>query len=425
MAGMAGISVYILADTFFISVYAGADGLAMLNLTLPVYGVIYAIGSMIGIGSATCYAIRKAEGRDTSWYFGQSVCWTLAASIPFVLIGVFAAENVLRLMGADDTLVSIGINYMRIVFIASPLFMMNYTFTGFARNDNASMQAMVGALAGSMFNIAFDYVFMFTLGLGLTGAALATACCPIVTMCICGTHFMSGKNTVGFAVSRPSVRHLAKCCGLGTSACVGEVTSAVTTATFNTLILGIAGNTGVAAYGVIANISIVALSLFNGIAQGSQPLISESCGRGRSDEVSRYLKLGLLFSAAVEAVLITAAYGFTDSFIAVFNSAGDMQLKALAHVGMREYFLGYIFAGINVMFIAYFSATDKPGPAFVGSILRGAVAIVGCAVVMSRLFGIQGVWLSFFAAELICFVVIMIMHIADRRRSAAARQMHI
>ena len=69
MAGMLGISVYILADTYFISVYSGADGLAVLNLILPVYGLIYAIGAMIGIGSATRYAIDRARGKSASFYF--------------------------------------------------------------------------------------------------------------------------------------------------------------------------------------------------------------------------------------------------------------------------------------------------------------------------------------------------------------------
>ena len=68
IAGMIGISVYILADTFFISVHSGADGLAVLNLILPVYGVVYAIGAMIGIGSATRFGINRAKGEDTVYY---------------------------------------------------------------------------------------------------------------------------------------------------------------------------------------------------------------------------------------------------------------------------------------------------------------------------------------------------------------------
>lgn len=73
VAGMVGISVYILADTFFISLYSGADGLAVLNLILPVYGLIYAIGAMVGIGSATRYSICRARGENTDFYFIQSI----------------------------------------------------------------------------------------------------------------------------------------------------------------------------------------------------------------------------------------------------------------------------------------------------------------------------------------------------------------
>ena len=73
IAGMIGISVYILADTFFISVHSGADGLAVLNLILPVYGLIYAIGAMIGIGSATRYGIDRAKQKNTDHYFIQSI----------------------------------------------------------------------------------------------------------------------------------------------------------------------------------------------------------------------------------------------------------------------------------------------------------------------------------------------------------------
>ena len=99
VAGMIGISVYVLADTFFISVYSGADGLAVLNLILPVYGLIYAIGAMIGIGSATRYAISRAKGKNTEHYFVQSVTWSILAAVPFMLIGIFIPDKALALLG--------------------------------------------------------------------------------------------------------------------------------------------------------------------------------------------------------------------------------------------------------------------------------------------------------------------------------------
>lgn len=238
VAGMVGISVYILADTFFISVYAGADGLAMLNLVLPVYGVIYAIGSMIGIGSATRYGINRAKGEDTGDYFLQSFFLSILFSIPFMLTGFLAPQKFLGLLGADAKLAALGKSYLRIILTASPLFMANYTFTAFVRNDQATSVAMTASIAGSLFNIVFDYILMFPCGLGLAGAALATAVCPAVTMSICGVHYLGRKNTVGFHWKRPCFSHLISCCKLGISAFVGEISSAVITIVFNMLILG-------------------------------------------------------------------------------------------------------------------------------------------------------------------------------------------
>lgn len=407
-AGMVGISVYILADTFFISLHSGADGLTVLNLLLPVYGLIFAIGAMTGIGSATRYALRKAKGeKDTDLYFLHSLFWCLIMSVPFMLTGVFAPEQVLRCLGADEMIAGLGRDYLRIVLVMTPFFMMNYTFTAFARNDSAPTVAMLGSLSGSLFNIVFDYIFMFPMDLGLVGAALATAVSPVVTMSVCSVHFLGKRNGVGFRFGLPSFRRLFSCWQLGVSAFVGEIASAVTTMIFNVLILGIAGNTGVAAYGVIANISLVATAIFNGITQGTQPLISYSFGRGRMEEVKSLLRMGLAVSLLVEILAVAGAWGLTDQLIGIFNSEGNAALLYYAQDGMRLYFLGYLFAGINIMLVGYFSAADRAGLAFTASMLRGVLAIGACAIVLSRVWGMNGIWLSFGASEVITFLVIL------------------
>ena len=165
---MIGLSVYILADTFFIAYSSGADGLAALNLILPVFGLIYAIGAMIGIGSATRYGISKAKGEAADHYFPQSIAWSVLFSIPFVLAGIFAPDKCLAFLGADARLVELGKTYLRIILIVAPLFMSNYTVTAFARNDNATSKVMAGSLAGSVFNVVFDYIFIFPMGLGFS-----------------------------------------------------------------------------------------------------------------------------------------------------------------------------------------------------------------------------------------------------------------
>ena len=205
--------------------------------------------------------------------------------------------------GADAGLIGLGRNYVRIILIATPFFMSNYTFTAFARNDGAPSIAMIGSISGSIFNIIFDYIFMFPVGLGFSGAGLATAICPIVTMSVCTIHYRSSRNHVGFHWKKTSFRHLISCCQLGVSAFVGELSSGVIAIVFNFLILGIAGNVGVAAYGVIANISLVVVAIYTGIAQGAQPLISDSYGAGHKQEIQLGLRYALGSMAVVSAVL--------------------------------------------------------------------------------------------------------------------------
>ena len=193
------------------------------------------------------------------------------------------------------------------------------------------------------------------------------------------------------------------------SAFVGEISSAVITFIFNMLILGLTGSTGVAAYGVVANMSLVGMAIMNGMSQGAQPLISESFGKGAADDVKKLLSWALKSVVAVEIILVALVWIFTDPFIAVFNSENNKLLLEYAHTGLRLYFLGFLFAGVNIMLVAYFSATANARPAIIGSLLRGAVAIGACAIVLSMIWGMNGVWLSFLTSEIITFAVLLIL----------------
>ena len=417
VAGMVGISVYILADTFFISLYSGADGLAVLNLILPVFGLVYAIGAMIGIGSATRYRISKAKGEPVNFYFTQSVLCSVLCSIPFILIGIFLPEKLLQLLGGDAALTALGKDYLRIILIASPFFMTNYTFTAFTRNDHAPATAMLGSIAGSLFNIVFDYVFMFPMGLGMNGAALATAVSSIISIAICSRHFFKRENTLQFVRQLPSAKLLGQSCQLGISGFVGEMSSGVTTTVFNFLLLGLAGNVAVAAYGVVANFALVATAIFNGVAQGAQPLVSRCYGQSDRAGARKLLILGSCTALALAAALYAVVFGMTDTLVGWFNSENSVQMARFAHNGMRLYFVGYFFAGFNIVAAGYLSATNRPLEASVTSICRGVAAIVVCSLVMSALFGMNGVWAAFPASELLTALLTLFLLLRKKKQA--------
>ena len=249
--GLLGTSCYILADTYFISQAAGTSGVALLNLCLPIYNFIFAIGSMLGLGAATRYAILRAQGDERSErYFSNALLWALVFALPFMLAGIFCPEVLLRFMGGDAEIVALGVGYARIFLLFTPFFMCNYIVASFVRNDGDPSLAMVATLCGSLFNVVFDYIFMFPMGLGLPGAALATAVSPVLSIAICSRHFFKKSSTVRLVRQLPSPKLLAQSCQLGVSGFVGEMSSGVTTTVFNLLLLRLAGNVAVAAYGV-------------------------------------------------------------------------------------------------------------------------------------------------------------------------------
>lgn len=414
---MLGMSCYILADTFFISAAEGADGLTALNLVLPIYSVIFAIGSMLGTGSATKFSILRAGGDERAdRYFSETVVLTVVFGLVFVLIGALFAGELVQLLGGDAHIAAVGESYTRTFMLFSPFFMLNYVFCAFARNDGAPSIAMAATITSSLSNVLLDYVFMFPLEMGMTGAALATGLSPIISILVCLTHFCSKKCTVKLRPAIPSLKVLAHSCRLGVSAFVGEMSSGVTAMVFNFIILGIAGNIGVAAYGVVANFAIVAVSVFNGIAQGAQPLVSSFYGAGAYTSCKKVLKLAIITALTFAALIVAAVMIFAQQFTALFNSEGSAQLAQLAENGMRLYFTGYIFAGFNIVGISYLSAVDRAGYAFIGAICRGFAAIVGSAFLLSALIGLNGVWLAFPVSELITAVLTIIFIAKCNRR---------
>ncbi|MCI5726935.1 MAG: MATE family efflux transporter [Clostridium sp.] len=406
--GMIAISIYILADTFFISKAVGSDGITALNLVLPIYSLIFAIGMMIGVGSVIRFTIERNQGnKEADKYFTNALFWGTAISLIFIILGGIWPEKVLELMGADADIVLVGTGYTRIFMIFAPFFIWNNICNAFVRNDNAPTVAMTATIVSSLFNIVADYILMFPLGMGIEGAALATAISPGIGVLVCLVHLLSKKCTIKIKIIIPSLKKLLYCCKLGVAAFVGEISSGVTIIVINMLILNLAGNTGVAAYGVVANISLVVVAVFNGVAQGSQPLISKFFGLKDIKNTKKVFKMSIITSFVLEIIIIIIIFVLNETIISIFNSENDVLMAQYAYTGIRMYFIGFIFAGINIVSIAALSSIEEAKLAFITSVMRGFVVIIICAIIMAYIWGMYGVWLSFCVAEGITFIAVI------------------
>lgn len=401
--GMLGMSGYILADTFFVSSRLGSDGLAALNLAISVFGFINGLGMMLGIGGATRYAICKAreDDKEANASFTLSLVAGIGAGVVLVLFGLLFSRPLAGLLGAEERILPMCAVYLRTAFLFAPFFILNHILVAFVRNDGSPKLAMTAMLVGSLSNIVLDYLFLYPLNMGIFGAALATGTAPIIGIAISSIHIFSGRSQFRAVPTGLSLRKMAAVAGLGIAAFINEFSSGITLVVFNLLVMHAAGTIGVAAYGVVANLALVVLSVFTGIAQGSQPLLSHAYGMQDLSVVRRVYHMALLLASALGLLALGAALLFPAQLVSLFNSEGNAALQAIAEPGLKLYFIGFLFVGFNFVSAALLGATEQAGASFRVSFFRGCLGIVPAACLFAFLFGMTGIWLAFPAVELV------------------------
>lgn len=185
---------------------------------------------------------------------------------------------------------------------------------------------------------------------------------------------------------------------------------------FNMIILGLAGNTGVAAYGVVANISLVVIAIYTGIGQGIQPLISSFYGKGEKYMARKMLNYAMITMLILSFVIYTCIYLFADPITSVFNSENNMALQEIAVTGLKIYFIASPFIGYNIILSTFFTSVERAIPAYVLSLLRGFILIIPFAFLLSLLWSMTGVWMTYPVAEFLTTVIGVILYERIKRK---------
>ncbi|WP_052446632.1 MATE family efflux transporter [Candidatus Soleaferrea massiliensis] len=404
---MLGLSLYILADTFFVANGVGNNGLVALNLALPVYSLINGIGLMIGVGGATRFSIAVGEGsrEQCNKIFTHSLLLGLVLAGILTLLGVFCSDQLANLMGAKGGSHALASTYLKTVLCFSLAFIPNNILIAFVRNDGSPQLAMTAMLVASFGNILLDYIFVFPLGMGIFGAAFATGIAPILSMCVLSSHFLRKRHH--FKLQRCPLRphRFVSIVSTGMPSLVNEISTGIVLLIFNQVILSIAGDTGVGAYSIVANIALVCISIFTGVAQGMQPVVSLCYGAKKPKNIRRAFLTSCICVFVLGTLVYLVSNLFPEQIIALFNRDGNEQLALLAADGIRLYFTAFLLMGVSIVTISLFACIARPKPSFLISILRGFVLTILFIVVLPQIWGMTGVWLSVPAAELVCFLL--------------------
>lgn len=405
--GMLGLSCYILADTYFISKGLGANGLAALNLAIPVYSFIHGSGLMLAMGGAIKYAIYQSNNKSkkADLIFTNTLFLAVIISFIFLLLGIFWSKQITTLLNASEEIFVMTNTYLKVILLFAPAFIINEVLLCYVRNDgnpNLAMKAMIG---GSLSNILLDYLFIFPMSLGIFGAVLATGLAPVISMMILLWHWIKKNNRFHLIKTKINYKNFISIMILGFPTLIGEISSGIVIIVFNLIIFKLEGNVGIAAYGVIANISLVVIAIFTGISQGMQPLVSQSYGCKDLKAVKQLRNYGLITVLILSSFIYLMIFYRAESIVKIFNNENNLQLQIIAVDGLKIYFTAIFATSINIIMTTYFTAIQKPIPAHLISLLRGLILIIPLAWLLSSWWGLTGVWLTFLVTESIVVLI--------------------
>ncbi len=413
---MVFLSLYTMIDGIFVAQFVGTDALSAINIIYPIINVVLAIGLMLGTGGSAICARKLGMGKtDEAKQDFSSICLlALFLGLLLLVLGLLFQTQLVYLLGSNETLFSHCLDYLIPTVIFAPALMMQSTFQVFLITAGKPNAAFALTLTGGLTNILFDFIFVALLDLGTLGAAWATGlgCLFAALYGLCS--FIFSKNSLLHfmkPIFRPSM--LLQCCANGSSEMVTNLSLAVTTYLFNTTMLRLAGEDGVAAITIILYSQFLLSALYMGYASGVAPLISYNYGRQDRAKLHRLYRFSICFTLFLGIFCFALALLLSQPITNIFSDP-ESAVNTLATEGLRIFALSFLAAGVNIFASSMFTAFSNGPISALISLLRTFVFLVSLLLLLPQLLGVSGVFLAVPIAELLSLLVCIFLFLRYR-----------
>ena len=411
-------SIYSIVDGFFVANYAGKTGFAAINLTFPAIMMIGSLGLMIGTGGAALVAKIKGEGypEKANRVFTMLVQFGLALGVLLGVVLAVAAPTVARWLGADEPMMDECVLYIRLNMIGMPGFVLQCAFQSFYMAAERPQLGTLMSVVAGVTNIVLDAILVWALGLGVAGAAIATAAGCLVGGLFPVFYFSSRHNrgTLRIIPTRILWPYIGKACTNGLSEYVGSIAMNIVTICYNLQLMRYIGEDGVSAYGVVMYIAFIFAAVFIGYNIGITPIIGYHYGACDINEQRSLLRKSLTLIGVLGVLMALTAELFAGPLARIFVGY-DAALTALTIRAMRLYMLAFLLCGINMFVSALFTGLNNGIVSAVASFTRTLVFEMACVWTLPTLLGIDGIWVAWPIAEILSlllstFLVIRFAH---------------
>lgn len=404
-------SIYGVVDMAMVGQYQGPEGTAALAVVAPVWNIIYSLGLLMGIGGSVLFTTLRGESeqnqKKSNEYFTAAVIGAAALAVLTWVAVIFFDVELLRLFGAEETLLPLARSYLFPVKFVVPSFLFTQLMSAFLRNDGNPALATKAVLFGGIFNVFGDYFFVFVLNMGIMGAGLATAVGSVFSLLVMLTHFRSKRNTLRLVKPVELFFVLKSICVTGFSTFFIDVAMGILTMLFNRQILKYLGTDALAVYGIIINISTFVQCCAYSIGQASQPMFSANFGAGKGKRIVQILKYALGTAAVFGIIWTVLAVLAPNFFVRIFMTPTE-EILTIAPDIICSYGISFLLLPFNIFSTYYFQALMRPMASFTVSVARGAVVSGILICILPVLAGANAVWFAMPVTELVVAVYVTV-----------------
>ena len=411
------MSFYTMVDGLFVSNLIGTSALSAINLTAPVIQMVTAISTMLATGGSAVIMRKMGEQKpkEAREDFTFLILVNVAVGLFMTVPGYSFMEAIFGSMGLSLEVAGYCKCYLGcyLLFTVPILLMNNFTLYMIA-SEKAALSLFCSVLGGVL-NIVLDYVFIGTLGMGISGAAIATGLGYSVTAVAGLLVFSSKKSLLHFTKPVFRFQVLANAATNGCSEMATALVTGIITMMFNWTMLHYVGENGVAAVTIIMYVLMFASSLYTGYSYGVAPMLSYCYGEKNHEKLKKLVAASLKVIAVISLVTVVVSFAATKPLVAIF-ARPDNPVYGLAVTGNRICTLALFFIGFNIFASGMFTALSNGIVSAILAFSRSFVFMLVTMLVLPALLGVNGIWLATPAAELMALALSVFLFLKYRKR---------
>lgn len=395
-------SIFGMVDAMMVGQYHGPAGNAALAVFNPLWSIIFSLGLLAGIGGSVLFATARGRRDENTAqeYFTLSVIFgAVLSALAVAGIGLFS-EPLFLFFGADDQLLGLAQRYLTPILFAVPCCVFSNILSAFLRNDGNPDLATKAVIIGGVFNVFGDYLCVFILDMGISGAGLATAVGQIISVGVMLLHFAGKKNTLRFVKPTQVISKIGQISTNGFSTAISDLAMGIIGVLFNRQIMAYLGSDALAVYGIITQITAFAQCLSYGAGQAAQPIISQNYGAGQHGRIKECLKYGL-YTSGVMGLCWTVVMLLAPNLLVSCFMTPTPAVMEIAPGILRAYGMSYILLPFNLFATYYFQAVMRAEISVIVSVARGAVVSGGLILLLPMIAGPDSIWYAMLITEVL------------------------